>query len=152
MAQPTPTAPAPAGVVREATKASVKLSQSAGLLAESASEQTDSAERRTVLAADRTILAGERTYAAWMRTGLAAMASGVGARALLDTLVPAWLVGATGTVLILFSAFCFIAAVWRDVSPGAPPPQPDTRRLPTWLLAITNGFLVLASLAALVGL
>lgn len=135
------------------TKAANKqLVHSAGKLATSAEQQTDSADRRTVLAADRTILAAERTYAAWVRTGLAAMAAGIGARALLDKLVPDWLIGATGTVLILFSGFCFVAAIWREISPGAPPPMPDTRRLPVWLLALVNGFLMLVSLAALVGL
>jgi putative membrane protein len=134
---------------RAATK---QLSRSATKLVESADRQTDSADRRTVLAADRTVLAGERTYAAWVRTGLAAMAAGIGSRALLDKLVPAWMIGATGSVLVLFSGFCFVAAIWREIAPGAPPPPPDTRRLPAWLLILVNGFLMLVSLAALIGL
>jgi putative membrane protein len=77
-----------------AAKAHVKLAQSASHLEQSAEVQTDSADRRTELAA-------ERTYAAWVRTGLAALAAGIGARALLDKLVPDWLIGATGSVLIL---------------------------------------------------
>lgn len=134
-----------------AVKAHVKLAQSAGKLEHSAEQQTDSADRRTQLAADRTVLAAERTYAAWVRTGLAALASGIGARALLDKIVAGWLIGATGSVLILFSAFCFTAAVWRQTHPVAPP-RPDTRRLPPALLLGVNGFLVLVSLAALVGI
>lgn len=134
-----------------AARAEVKLANSAGALKDSAEQQTDSADRRTVLAADRTILAAERTYAAWVRTGLAALASGIGSRALLDKLVPGWLIGATGTVLILFSGFCFVAAVWREMDSGAPPPRPDTRKLPSWLLLGINGFLLLVTLAALVG-
>jgi putative membrane protein len=145
-ARPGEGAGAPA---RTATK---QLSRSATKLVESADRQTDSADRRTVLAADRTVLAGERTYAAWVRTGLAAMAAGIGSRALLDKLVPDWLIGATGSVLVLFSGFCFVAAVWREIAPGAPPPPPDTRRLPAWLLVLVNGFLMLVSLAALIGL
>lgn len=133
------------------TKANVKLADSAGKLTESAVQQTDSADRRTELAADRTILAAERTYAAWVRTGLASLASGIGARALLASLVPGWLVGATGTVLIGFSAFCFAAAVWREITQVAPP-RPDTPRIPAWLLVAVNGFLGLVSLAALVGI
>ena len=74
-----------------------------------------SADRRTQLAANRTIFAAERTYAAWVRTGLVAMASGVGAKPALSGLLPDWLIGITGTVLVLFSAFCFAAAVWRQL-------------------------------------
>jgi putative membrane protein len=133
-------------------KAQEKLAQSAGALKQSAAEQIDSADRRTTLAADRTVLAAERTYAAWVRTGLAALASGVGARALLERMVPEFLTILTGSLLILFSAFCFLAAVWRQMFPGAPPPRPDTKRIPPAILALINGFLVLVSLAALVGL
>jgi len=81
---------------------------------------------------------------------LAALASGVGASALLTNVVPALLVGATGSVLMLFSAFCFGAAIWREFKPRAWPPKPDTRRLPLRLLASANGFLALTSLAALI--
>ena len=108
-------------------------------------------DRRTQLAADRTILAAERTYAAWVRTGLAALASGVGARALLDTIVPDWLIVAASCALVLFSAFCFAAAVWREMLPGVAL-HPDARRLPPALLIVVNGFLVLVSLAAFGGL
>jgi len=135
----------------QATQAQAKLAKSAGRLEQSAVEQTDSADRRTELAADRTMLAAERTYAAWVRTGLAALASGVGARALLDKVVPNWLIGATGSVLILFSAFCWGAAVWRQMTQVAPP-RPDTGRLPSWLLVLVNSFLLLVSIAALVGI
>jgi len=120
--------------------------------ADSAGELNDSADRRTVLAADRTLLAAERTYAAWVRTGLAALASGIGARTLLDGLMPHWLIGAAGSLLVLFSAFCFVAAVWRALAPGVLPLRPDTRRLPEVLLIVVNGFLMLVSLAALVGI
>lgn len=136
---------------RTATRAHVELAKSAVHLEHSAEVQTDSADRRTELAADRTVLAAERTYAAWIRTGLAALASGIGARALLDQVVPWWMIMATGTVLILFSGFCFLAAIWRQMGRVAPP-RPDTRRLPSWLLIAVNGFLLLVSLAALVGI
>lgn len=113
---------------------------------------SDSADRRTELAADRTQLAAERTYAAWVRTGLAAMASGIGAKALLTGILPDLGVMLAGTVLELFSAFCFAAAVWRETSPGVPPPKPDTRRIPRGLLFTVNGFLALVALAALVSI
>ncbi|HEY8255301.1 MAG TPA: DUF202 domain-containing protein [Rhizomicrobium sp.] len=137
---------------RKTDSAPAKLAESASKLKESAVQQTDSADRRTELAADRTIFAAERTYAAWVRTGLAALAAGVGAKALLKDVVHPWLASATGSVLILFSAFCFFAGVWRELDAGAPPPRPDIRRLPPWLLISVNGFLVLVSLAALVGI
>lgn len=143
----TPTEP----TEQRSVKAQVKLADSAKTLEHSAVRQEDSADRRTVLAADRTVLAAERTYAAWIRTGLAALASGVGARALLEDVVHPALAAATGSVLILFSAFCFVAAVWRELRTGAPPPAPDIPRLPRAMLIAVNAFLVLVALAALVG-
>ena len=112
----------------------------------------EKADRRTELAADRTVLATERTYAAWMRTGLAALASGVGARTLLSGVVEHWLVMGVGTILILFSGFCFGAAVWREVFAGPPHPKPDVRHIPRNVLYVVNGFLALVAFAALVGI
>ena len=128
-----------------------KLSKSAADLSESASAQTDSADRRTELAADRTVFAAERTYAAWMRTGLGALASSIGAKALFEHRVPGWLETGASVVLIAFAAFCFVAGVWREMLPGAPPPRPDVRRVPVWLLIGFNGFFVLLCVAVLVG-
>ena len=133
-------------------EAARNVERSAGALKESARDLTGSADRRTELAADRTVLAAERTYAAWVRTGLAALASGIGARALLEPLLPRWLVLSTGSVLILFSAFCFVAAIWRELRPGAPPPEPDTPRLPAALLLVVNGILGMVAVAALVAI
>ena len=117
----------------------------------SRAQPADDVDRRTALAVDRTILAAERTYAAWVRTGLAALASAVGARALLGHTVPEWLITPTGCVLALFSGFCFVVAVWRELMPGIAP-RPETRRLPAAMLITVNGFLLLVSLAAFVGL
>lgn len=128
------------------------VQDSAHALKRSAGAVADSADRRTELAADRTVLAAERTYAAWVRTGLAALASGVGAKALLAHLLPAWFGALTGSVLIVFSAVCFVAAVWREAARIAPPMAPDTRRLPPGLLLVLNGFLVVVDIAALAGL
>jgi len=114
--------------------------------------QLDSADRRTQLAADRAVLAAERTYAAWVRTGLTALASGVGAKALLKDVILPWSIHVIGTVLILFSAFSFGAAVWRELDPGAPPPDPDIRRIPAFVLIGVNGILLLASLGVLAGI
>lgn len=110
-----------------------------------------SADRRTELAADRTVFAAERTYAAWVRTGLVALASGLGAKSLLEFTLPHWLIVVTGTVLILFSVFCFGAAVWRQLYPGPPPPVPDAWRMHPGVLLVVNGVLILVSLAALIG-
>ncbi len=112
---------------------------------------TDTADRRTELAADRTTLAAERTYAAWVRTGLAALASGVGAKKLLAGVIPDWSILAIGSVLVLFSAFCFSAAVWREIFPGAPPPKADIRQIHWLVLLVVNGSLILVALGALVG-
>src|SRR5215831_11525987 len=142
-----------------AGKSAHKLEQSAVQMEDSAlhmergtARMEFSAARRTQLAADRTVFAAERTYAAWVRTGLLAMASGIGAKALLSGVVPEWLIVATGSVLVLFSAFCFGAAVWRHLEPGVPPPRIDVSRIPPWVLVAVNGFLALVALAALVGI
>ena len=111
----------------------------------------ESTDRRTELAADRNVLAGERTYAAWVRTGFTALAAGVGAKKVLGGVLPNWAILATGTVVVLFGAFCFVAAIWREIWAGAPPPQPDVRRLPRLILISVNGFLVLVCLAAVLG-
>lgn len=42
----------------------------------------------------------------------------------------------TGSVLVAFAAFCFVAAVWRELFPGAPPSEPDVHRLPRVVLFI----------------
>ena len=152
-------------VEKKAVKAQEKLADSADTMVDSAqtlvgsadtmvvsaAAQESSAERRTKLAADRTLLAGERTYAAWMRTGLAALAAGVGAKALLDMLVPGWLVLASSIVLIAFAEFCFVAGIWRELT-GKERPEPDAPQLPAWLLVVFNGFLMLLGLAVLVGI
>ena len=110
------------------------------------------AERATELAASRTLFAAERTYAAWVRTGLVALASGLGSKKLLEGAVPPWMILGAGTVLLLFSAFCFGPGVWRQVVIGTAPPEPDVHQLPPALLAAVNGFLAIAVLTALVGL
>ena len=126
--------------------------KSAERVASAVEQVEDSADRRTVLAADRTIFAAERTYAAWVRTGLASMAAGVGAKAVLGEIMTEPIVLAAGSALVVFSAFCFLAAVWRELFPGAPPPRPDVRQIPPLLLIAMNGFLVLVSVAALAGI
>ncbi|MBA1155161.1 YidH family protein [Microvirga mediterraneensis] len=134
----------------EQTQEAAEHTQAAARTTAKASVQMkDSADRRTELAANRTVFAAERTYAAWVRTGLASLASGIGAKKLLEGVVPGWMTVSTGSILILFSAFCFAAAVWRQVFTGSQPPQPDVQRLPPFLLIAFNGFLALVSLAAL---
>jgi putative membrane protein len=125
---------------------------SAEHMARDTAQMEIAADRRTQLAANRTVFAAERTYAAWVRTGLVALASGIGAHPLLSNVLPGWLIGLTGSVLVLFSGFCFAAAVWRQLDPGPPPPAPDTRQLPRALLLLVNGFLVLVALASLGGI
>ena len=141
-----------ADIEKRAVKAEEKLADSADTLVDSAETQEDSAERRTRLAADRTLLAAERTYAAWMRTGLASLAAGIGAKALLQDLVADWLVLATSIVLITFSEFCFVAGIWRELTGKALRPDPDTARLPGWILLLFNGFLIAVGIAVLIGI
>jgi putative membrane protein len=139
--------------VHEELKDSAQETKSAAQHTAAAAQLTkDSADRRTELAADRTVFAAERTYAAWVRTGLVALASGIGARKLLEGILPGWLVLATGSVLILFSAFCFVAGVWRQILTGAPPPKPDVPRLPPIMLVAVNGFLAVVAVAVVLGL
>ena len=133
-----------AGEVSEALKKSARsLKRSAIAL----DEETD---RRTALAADRTLLAAERTYAAWVRTGLAALASGVGARAVLADVLPLLLARLTASVLILFAGFCLGAAIWREFY-SLPPGSARLRLVPRWVVIPVNAFLVLVTLAALIG-
>ena len=96
------------------------------------------------------MLAAERTYAAWVRTGLAALASGIGARALLKDVMPILLVRVTATVLILFAGFCMCAAIWREFY-GLPPGKTHLSMMPRYVIIPVNAFLVLVTLAALVG-
>jgi putative membrane protein len=132
------------------TEQSAKATVTAARSAASAAQTTrSSAERTTQLAVDRTVLAAERTYAAWVRTGLGALASGLGAQKLMDGSLPDWLVRVTATVLVLFSAFSFLAGIWRQIVPSDPEPRPDVRQLPTPLLVAVNVFLALVALAAL---
>jgi putative membrane protein len=128
------------------------VAESAKELEQSSAQIESSADQTTRLAADRTILAAERTYASWVRTGLFSLASGIGARALLNGVLPQWLTQADASMLIVFSIFCFGAAIWRHLNPGPPPPLPHVHRLPGGLLVVVNAFLALVSLAALVGI
>jgi putative membrane protein len=124
-----------------------KVADSAQQLKKSSARIETSADRTTVLAADRNILASERTYAAWVRTGLLSLAGGIGARALKD--FPDWFVLANGTLLIVFSLFCFSAAVWRSFNPGPPPPTPSVKTMPAIILVAANGLLSLMAIGAL---
>lgn len=133
-----------------ASRAAQQTERAATHTAVAAQATKSSAERTTELAADRTLLAFERTYAAWVRTGLVALASGIGARKLLGDVVPTWLAITAGAVLILFSAFCFGAGVWRQLFPVEGHTR-DARELPTMVLVAMNGFLALVAIAALLG-
>src|SRR3954468_5063586 len=129
-----------------------KLAESAETLKDSSVQLEDSADRRTELAGDRTMLAAERTYGAWVRTGLLALASGLGAKAGLAGVVPEWMIIANGSVLVLFSGFCFGAGIWRNFTTNPPPPRCDTKRILPLNLVVVNSFLIVVSLAALFGI
>ena len=129
-----------------------RISASTSEMEASTAEMKDLADRRTELAADRTVLAAERTYASWVQLGLASLAAGVGAKKLLAGVVPEALIILQGTLLVLFSAFCFGAAVWRQLAPGVPPPRPDLRRIPPHILILVNAVLALVALSALLSI
>ena len=129
-----------------------EVADSAAETREAAAAIETSADLNTRLAADRNILAAERTYAAWVRTGLFALASGIGAHALLNGVVPGWLAMADASMLIVFSIFCFGAAIWRHLNPGPPPPVPQLAPIPRAALITVIAFLALVSLAALIGI
>lgn len=128
------------------------ITVSAERMTDAAEQTKDSADRRTELAADRTVLAAERTYASWVQLGLGSLAAGIGAKKLLGGVVPEWMIIIQGTLLVLFSAFCFGAAVWRQMASGVPPPQPDVRRIPVPVLVTVNGLLAVVALSALVSI
>ena len=111
----------------------------------------DERDVQLVLAADRTLLAMERTYAAWVRTGLAALASGVAARALVRSAVPPAIADAMASLLVAFSGFCFVAAVWRELGRYAPRATPDLPRIPPAALVAASALMTLISVLALAG-
>ena len=142
----------PGQAKQELRREAKDITRSAKAVERSTTELTDSADRRTTLSSDRTLLAAERTYAAWVRTALAALAAGVGARALVKDILPVWVGKLTGTVLIVFAGFCLVAAVWRELRGVPTTPQPDIPSIPRALLVPMNLFLMLVTLAALIGI
>jgi len=144
----TPTAPQ----ADELKRQTAEIRRSTKAVERQTGRLTDDAERRTQFASDRTLLAAERTYAAWVRTALAALAAGIGARALGKGILPEWVGKTSGSVLILFAAFCLVAAVWRELHGVPRDPEPDMKPVPRTLLIPMNFFLLLVALAALVGI
>jgi len=136
----------------ELKKQTAEIRRSTKVVERETGQLTDSAVRRTQFASDRTLLAAERTYAAWVRTALAALASGIGARALGKGILPEWIGKATASVLVLFAAFCLIAAVWRELHGMPSDPEPDIHPVPRSLLVPMNFFLLLVAIAALAGI
>jgi putative membrane protein len=136
----------------EVRKERAQIQRSAEAVEDVAVSLTADADRRTVLAIDRTYLASERTYAAWMRTALASLASGIGARAVMHDILPEIAAKVIASILVLFAAFCVVAAVWRQLQGVSPPPHPDIRPIPNALLVPTNAALLVVVIAALVGI
>jgi putative membrane protein len=144
----TPTAPQ----AEELKKQTAEIRRSTEAVERETGQLTDSAERRTQFASDRTLLAAERTYAAWVRTALAALAGGIGARALGREILPDWVSKLTGSVLVIFAAFCLIAAVWRELHGVPRDPEPNIHPVPRSLLVPMNFLLLLVAIAALAGI
>jgi putative membrane protein len=64
-------------------------------------------------------------------------------------LIPEWLIVATGSVLVLHSAFWLGQQYGALSSPACPPPRIDVSHIPPWLLVAVNGFLALVHLPRL---
>lgn len=109
-------------------------------------------DAQLILAADRTLLSLERTYAAWVRTGLAALAAGVAAHHFIPPTVPLVIADLMASLLVLFSGFCFVAGVWRDLARVAVSASPDLRRIPAAILIGASMVMTAISLMALAGL
>jgi putative membrane protein len=56
------------------------------------------------------------------------------------------------SALILFSVFCYLAAVWRFSNSGAVRPTPDVPRIDARILIAMSGFLSVVSAVALLGI
>jgi len=137
-----------AGPIQESADATKKAAQETKVAAQST---LSSAEQALQISADQLVFAAERTYAAWVRTGLVSLASGIGAKKLLGGLVPEWMAIAAGAILVLFSAFCFVAGIWRHLRPGLRAPlKANVPQMPTAILMIVSGFLAIVALVALV--
>ena len=129
-----------------------EIKRSANAVEKTKDRFADGADRRTILAGDRTLLATERTYAAWMRTALASLAAGVGSTAVFKDTLPKLIGHLIATVLIVFAGVCLVAAVWRELRGTPITPHPDIKPIPAKLLVPMNFFLLLVTVAALVGI
>jgi putative membrane protein len=141
-----------AAPVEELKKQTAEIKRSAKVAEAQTGRLADNADRRTQFASDRTLLAAERTYAAWVRTALAGLAGGIGARALGRDVLPDVVGKLSGTVLVLFAAFCLVAAVWRELHGVPRDPDPDIKPVPRALLVPLNFLLLLVAIAALIGI
>ena len=84
--------------------------------------------------------------------GLVSLAAGVGAKTSLGNVLPEWVILFEASLLVLFSAFCFAVAVWRDLKPGHDSPErSDVWRIPPGVLLVVNGGLLVVALGALLG-
>lgn len=106
-------------------------------------------DRQCEWAYQRTALAFERTYTAWIRTGLAALAFGIGLRTVAPDVQP-WLLRLSESALIAFSAFCFVAGLWRAQEVGLADRPERPLSLP--VLAGMSGLLLMGAAAALAGI
>ena len=141
-----------ARTAKEVEEASKQVEKSTKAVEKETKEVVRETNMQVMLAADRTLLATERTFAAWVRTGLSSLAAGVGARALLEDVIPLWLAKLTGSILVTFAGFCFVAAVWRHLWRPVLPPHLDLRPVPRGLLVPLSAFLLLVAIAALIGI
>lgn len=115
-------------------------------------DDNDLAQTRTSLAEERTALAHERTYSAWLRTGIGALAAGIAVEKFLDGVLPPWNIRLVAMILILLSAFAFVAGSWRHGCPQEHLAKSGATRLPQGVVRLVGTALVLASVLALTGI
>jgi uncharacterized membrane protein YidH (DUF202 family) len=87
-----------------------------------------------------------------MRTGLAALAIGLAAERFMGEVLPPWIVRGLAVVLLGFSALSFFAGSRRLMHLEHRIARQDAPRLSPMLLGFVNGILIVAALAAMVGL
>jgi putative membrane protein len=114
-----------------------------------ASSITHSDKQKTRAAFSRKAQAEQSTYIAWILTGVAALATGVAIDLMFANIGCSGYGVVTGSVLILYSGFCYVAAVWRSIEQHAVSPLRAFRLLPGAKLITISAALIVIDLAVL---
>jgi putative membrane protein len=115
----------------------------------SASSITHSGKQKTRAAFSRKAQAQQSTYVAWILTGVAALATGVALDLMFANIGCSGYGVATSSVLILYSGFCYVAAVWRILEQRVSSPLRAFRLFPSTKLITISAALIVIDLAVL---